>query len=159
MPQTGPVNPALPKIFHGGDYNPDQWDEQTRIDDVRLMKLAGVNMMSTGIFSWAQIEPADGQFNWGWLDDTFDRLGEAGVFVALATPSASPPHWLADKYPEIQAVYKDGRRALPGGRGTSCPTSPVFRRETQRINHALAERYGGHPALGLWHVSNEYGHL
>lgn len=159
MPTHGPINPALPKLFHGGDYNPDQWPEDIRIDDVRLMKLSSMNLMSTGIFAWAQLEPEEGKFDWAWLDETFDRLGDAGVFVALATPSSSPPHWMADKYPEIQAVYKDTHRGLPGVRQVSCPTSPVYRRQTQRINQLLADRYGKHPALALWHVSNEYGHL
>jgi len=153
------VNPRLPKLFHGGDYNPDQWPEDVRVDDVRLMKLSGMNMMSTGIFSWAQLEPVEGRFDWAWLDETFDRLHEAGVFVALATPSSSPPHWLADKYPETLAVYKDLQRGQPGLRQVFCPTSPVFRHETRRMIRALAERYGDHPGLGLWHVSNEYGHL
>ncbi len=159
MTTTGPISPVLPKLFHGGDYNPDQWPENIRIDDVRLMKLSGMNLMSTGIFAWAQMEPTEGNFDWAWLDETFDRLHAAGVYVAMATPSSSPPRWLAEKYPEIQAVRKDGVRYLPGLRQMTCPTSPVFRQECQRINHTLALRYGGHPGLVMWHVSNEYGHL
>ena len=159
MPTYGPINPALPKLFHGGDYNPDQWPEDVRVDDMRLMKLSGMNMMSTGIFSWAQLEPEEGTYNWGWLDETFDRLAEAGVYVAMATPSSSPPHWMADKYPEIQAVGAAGVRYLPGTRQMFCATSPTFRHETRKFNRLLAERYGRHPALGMWHVSNEYGHL
>ncbi|MHC4562734.1 MAG: beta-galactosidase [Planctomycetota bacterium] len=159
MPTHVPVSPRLPKLFHGGDYNPDQWPEDIRIEDVRLMKLSGMNLMSTGIFSWAQLEPEEGKYDWAWLDETFDRLHDAGVFVALATPSSSPPHWMADKCPEIMAVYKDTHRGRPGVRQVFCPTSPIYRREVLRMNQLLADRYGQHPGLALWHVSNEYGHL
>jgi beta-galactosidase len=154
--RTGPISTRLPKLFHGGDYNPDQWPEDVRVDDIRLMKLANVNLMSVGIFSWAQTEVAEGQFEWGWLDDTMDRLAEAGLFAALATPSASPPRWMAEKYPEILKVDKDGRRVLHGERVIFCPTSERYRANILNFNRKLAERYADHPALAIWHISNEY---
>jgi beta-galactosidase len=38
-----------------------------------------------------------------------------------------------------------------------CPTNPTFRRFAQQLVRLLAKRYRDHPALLLWHVSNEYG--
>lgn len=157
MPKYGPINPKFPVLWHGGDYNPDQWPEKTVAEDIRLANLAGVNVMSLGIFSWSQLEPAPGQYNWGWMDDVMDRLYEGGLRVALATPSAAHPRWLTDQHPEIQKVQADGRRTLHGGRQRFCPTSPVYREHVTRINRALAERYKDHPAVVLWHISNEYG--
>ncbi len=153
-----PVNPKLPRLWHGGDYNPDQWPDEVRREDVRLMQLAGVNVASVGIFSWSQLEPEEGRQDWAWLDETMDRLEEAGVRVALATPSAAWPRWLTARYPEVMAAGPDGRRLRHGARVRFCPTSPDYRREVARIDRALAERYGDHPALVLWHVSNEYWH-
>lgn len=150
------ISPKLPRLWHGGDYNPDQWPEAVRLDDVRLMRLAHVNVASVGIFSWSQLEPRPGEYDWQWLDETFDRLYDAGVYVALATPSAAHPRWMTALYPEVQAVGPDRHRMPHGTRQRWCPTSPIYRRETARMNRALAERYGQHPGLLIWHVSNEY---
>jgi len=156
MSDTGPINEKLPTLWHGGDYNPDQWPEEVRCEDARLMKLAHVNVASVAIFAWSQLEPRPGEYDWSWLDETFDRLGRAGVYIALATPSAAHPRWLTAMHPEIQAVDRDGRRLPHGERQRFCPSSAVYRGEVARIDRAMAERYRDHPALVLWHVSNEY---
>lgn len=144
------------RLWHGGDYNPDQWPPEVREEDARLMKLARVNIASTGIFAWSQLEPRPGVFDWAWLDETFERLHKAGVFIALATPSAAHPRWLTALHPEVMAVDERGVRLQHGVRQRFCPSAPVFRQQCARVNRALAERYGKHPALALWHVSNEY---
>ena len=157
MHDFGPINPRLPTLWHGGDYNPDQWPPEIRKEDARLMKLAHANVASTAIFAWSQLEPRPGEYDWSWLDETFDRLPKAGVSIALATPSAAHPRWLTALHPEIQAVDRNRQRLPHGTRQRFCPTSPVYREHVGRIDRALAERYGAHPALVLWHVSNEYG--
>jgi len=146
-------------VLHGGDYNPEQWIRTPEVwdEDVRLMKLAGCNAMSVGIFSWSMLEPAEGRYEFGWLDAVLEKLAAAGVFVILATPSAARPAWMSQKYPEVLRVRPDGGRNLHGGRHNHCPTSPVYRDKCVAINSRLAERYKDHPALILWHVSNEYG--
>ena len=153
------VNPKLPVIWHGGDYNPDQWLDRPEIldEDFRLFPLAGVNIVSIGIFSWARLEPEDGRYDFGWLDALMDRLGGAGMKAVLATPSGSKPAWMSAKYPEILRCSPDRVRDLHGNRHNHCYTSPVYRRKISEMNTRLAERYKGHPALLLWHVSNEYG--
>jgi beta-galactosidase len=157
MSKDAPINPRVPTLWHGGDYNPDQWPEEVRRDDVRLMNLAHVNVATTAVFAWSQLEPQPGRYDWSWLDETFDRLHKGGVYIALATPSAAHPRWLTAMHPEVMAVDSNGRRLLHGYRQRFCPSSPVFREHVARLNRALAERYRGHPALVLWHVSNEYG--
>ena len=153
------INPLLPRLWHGGDYNPDQWPGEVRAEDLRLMPLARVNAVSVGIFSWSQLEPRPGEYAWEWLDDIMDRLHESGVSVALSTPSAAHPRWLTALHPEVMAVGRDGVRMLHGQRQRFCPTVPVYQEHVARMNRALAERYGEHPALVLWHVSNEYANV
>lgn len=146
------------KIIHGGDYNPEQWLDTPEIldEDIRLMKLAHINSASIGIFSWAVLEPEEGVYNFGWLDSIMDRMAENGISVVLATPSAARPHWLAQKYPEVLRTPESGIRNEFGVRRNHCMTSPVYREKVQNINRRLAERYKDHPALKMWHVSNEY---
>jgi beta-galactosidase len=144
-------------LAFGGDYNPEQWPEEVWVEDVALMQRAGVNLVSVGIFAWGNLEVADGVFEWGWLDRILDLLHEGGIGVDLATPTAAPPMWLLDAHPEIATVDADGRRTARGGRLAWSPSSAVFRRYALRMVRAIAERYARHPALRLWHVSNEIG--
>ncbi|RXZ67594.1 beta-galactosidase [Agromyces albus] len=144
-------------LSYGGDYNPEQWPREVWQDDVRLMREAGVNIVSLGIFAWAAMEPESGRYEWEWLDEIIALLAEHGVAVDLATPTAAPPQWLLAKHPEILPVDADLRQQWPGARLGWCPSSPVFREYALRIATALAERYGAHPAVRLWHVSNELG--
>ena len=145
-------------IVHGGDYNPDQWIKTPEIwdEDMRLMKLAHINSASVGIFSWAMLEPEEGVYNFEWLDKIMDKCYENDIGVILATPSGARPAWLAQKYPEVLRVPESGIRNEYGVRHNHCLTSPIYREKVQNINRKLAERYKNHPALKMWHISNEY---
>ena len=161
-------------ILHGGDYNPDQWLDVPGImdKDFALFDLAGINSMSIGIFSWATLEPREGEFDFSMLDELFERAEKTGRYVILATPSGGKPAWMANKYPEINRMCIPGFTIAPGwmvkrslvppvrvehgGRHNHCPTSPIYREKCRIINTKLAERYGNHPMLAFWHVSNEY---
>ena len=151
-----PINPKCARFLHGGDYNPDQWPPETWDEDMRLMKLAHCNAMSVGIFAWVRLEPAEGQFDFSWLDTIMDKLAANGAYAVLATPSGARPAWLSQKYPEVLRVRPDRTRNLHGGRHNHCFTSPVYREKVRIINTRLAKRYKGHPALLVWHLSNEY---
>ncbi|MFC4496113.1 beta-galactosidase [Streptomyces ovatisporus] len=145
------------KIHYGGDYNPEQWPEEVWAEDTRLMKEAGVTMVTAGIFSWARVEPRPGDYDFGWFDRVMDRLGESGIRVCLATMTASPPPWLSALHPEVLPETGDGRRRWPGGRQHYCPSSPVYRTYATRLVERLATRYAQHPALEMWHIGNEFG--
>ena len=155
----GPIHPDYPKFLHGGDYNPDQWYRTPEIwdQDMRLMNLAHCNAMSVGIFSWAALEPEEGRYEFGWLDTIMDKLAAEGARAVLATPTGSRPAWMSEKYPEVLRVDAYRHRNLHGTRHNHCYTSPVYREKTQKINRLLAERYKDHPALLVWHISNEFG--
>ena len=147
----------VPHVLYGGDYNPEQWPEEVWEEDVRLMREAGVNLVSLGIFSWAKLEPRPGEYDFGWLDRVIDLLYENGVMVDLATATASPPPWLARLYPESLPVTEDGITLYPGGRQHYCPSSTGYREKASELVRRIAERYKDHPALVMWHVNNEYG--
>jgi beta-galactosidase len=144
-------------LYYGGDYNPEQWPEPVMGEDIALMRRAGVNLVSVGVFSWSRLEPVEGRYRFDWLDRVLDRLHAAGIGVALATPTASPPPWFGRAYPDALAVTAQGVRLTHGSRDTYCISAPAYRCASTRIAGELAARYGGHPALVLWHVHNEYG--
>ena len=145
-------------IIHGGDYNPDQWINTPEIwdEDMRLMKLVHGNEMTMGIFAWSEIEPEEGVFNFSVFDTMMDKIYENGGRVIFATPSGARPKWLADKYPEVLRVTENLQKEPFRGRHNHCATSPIYREKVRIINEKLAERYGNHPALIGWHLSNEY---
>ena len=156
MPHPRPTLPGSSFLF-GGDYNPEQWDEQTWVEDVRLMQQAGVNAATVGVFSWSRLEPSPGTFTFDWLDRVVELLHEGGIGVVLATPTASPPPWFSLAHPDALPVTEDGTRLTHGSRDTYCPSAPAYRQASTRIATAMAERYGDHPALLAWHLHNEYG--
>ena len=145
------------KLHFGGDYNPEQWSKDVWIEDIRLMQNAGVNLVSLGIFSWANLEPSDGNYQFGWLDEIMDLLHEGGISVDLATATASPPAWLSAAHPEMLPVNFDGVRLEFGGRQAYCAASQVYREKAAALTEQLAARYAKHPAVVMWHVNNEYG--
>ena len=158
MKRYPPAMPEMQHMVHGSDYNPEQWltwKETVWKEDMRLAKLAGLNSLTVGVFSWAMLEPSEGHFTFEWLDEVMDMLAENGMKAVLATPSAARPAWLAKKYPEVLRTGQDRVRNLFGGRHNHCMSSPVYREKVRIINTKLAERYRDHPALGMWHISNE----
>jgi beta-galactosidase len=151
------ITHKVPHMIYGGDYNPEQWPEEVWDEDVRLMREAGVNLVSLGIFSWAKLEPRPGEYDFGWLDRIISLLHENGVMVNLATATASPPPWLAKLYPESLPVTENGVVLHPGARQHYCPSSAAYRERAADLARRVAGRYKDHPALAMWHVNNEYG--
>lgn len=154
---TSPPSTCLAdRLLYGADYNPEQWPESVWEEDMRLMKDAGVNLVSVGIFSWAKLQSAPGVFHFSWLDRLMDLLAEHGIAANLATATASPPTWLVRRYPEILPVLPDGTVLSPGSRQHYNPSSRAFRAACAELVEALALRYKDHPALAMWHINNEY---
>jgi beta-galactosidase len=145
-----------PHILYGGDYNPEQWPAEVWREDVRLMREAGVNLATVGVFSWAKLEPSPGEFDFGWLHEVLGLLHDGGVAADLATPTAAVPPWLTTRYPSVLPVTARGERLGQGSRQTFCVNAPEYRRFADRIVTALAGEFGDHPALRTWHVHNEY---
>lgn len=150
---------TYPHFLHGADYNPEQWLDTPEIwdEDMRLMKLANCNEMSVGIFSWAKLEPREGEYDFSFLDTIIEKIGQNGGKVILATPSGARPRWMAEKYPEVLRVLPNGSREHFRARHNHCYTSPVYREKVRQMNTLLAQRYGHNPTVVAWHISNEYG--
>lgn len=153
---------ARPRYEHRGidfgcDYNPEQWDPAVWREDVALMREVGVSLVAINIFGWSDLQGPDGAVDFSRLDEIIGLLHEAGIRINLGTGTSSPPPWLAARHPEMLPMTIDGTLRYPGGRQAWCPSSPVFRRYALELVEAVAQRYGQHPAVALWHVSNELG--
>ena len=146
------------RLLHGGDYNPDQWLDHPEIlaKDLELMKKSKSNTFSIGMFAWSQLEPREGEFQFEWLDKIMDDIYAINGNVILATPSGARPAWMSKKYPEVLRTNDKREKMLHGGRHNHCFSSPIYREKIAIINRKLVERYGNHPALFMWHISNEY---
>ncbi|MDF2800867.1 MAG: beta-galactosidase [Anaerocolumna sp.] len=147
-------------LLHGGDYNVEQWLDRPDIlaEDIRLMKKAGVNVVTLGVFSWACLEPQENVYTFEWLDKVMDSMYDNDIYVILATPSGGKPPWMVRKYPEIMRTNKERKRLLYGERENQCNSNEIFRSKVREIDDRLASRYANHPALIMWHISNEmYG--
>ncbi|MFO7689558.1 MAG: beta-galactosidase [Cryobacterium sp.] len=162
--RTEPARTAAPRpvfthpgIAYGCDYNPEQWSPDLWPHDVRLMREAGVDLVAINIFGWAHLEPRSGAFDFASLDSIIELLHDAGIRINLGTGTSSPPPWLTTLHPDMLPVADDGTRRFPGGRQAWCPSSPVFRDRAFALVERVAKRYGRHPAVALWHVSNELG--
>ncbi|ADI11755.1 putative beta-galactosidase [Streptomyces bingchenggensis BCW-1] len=145
------------RLGYGADYNPEQWPREGWADGVRLMRQAGVNVVSLAIFSWARLQPTADTWDFDWLDEITGLLHAGGIGVDLATATASPPPWLTTAYPEILPVTASGETLWPGARQHWRPTSPVFREHALTLVRKITIRYADHPALVAWHFNNELG--
>jgi beta-galactosidase len=153
--QSIPQSPFR-RVLHGGDYNPEQWPEPVWDEDVRLMQLAHVNVATLPVFGWVSLEPEEGVYTFEWLDRIIEKLHAGGIGICMATATGSVPAWMDRKYPDILRVDRQGQRLPHGNRHTFCPNSANFRRLSTTLAGKLAQRYGNHPALLVWHVGNEY---
>ncbi|MGW5306176.1 beta-galactosidase [Streptomyces griseoluteus] len=151
------LNDRLGGIGYGGDYNPEQWPREVWREDVRLMREAGVNLVTVGVFSWSRIEPRPGAYDWEPLDEVLGLLHTHGIAVDLATPTAAPPPWFTKLHPDARPVTASGTRLAHGSRQVFCPSSPVYAEAADALVTELATRYADHPAVALWHVHNEWG--
>jgi len=144
------------QLYYGADYNPEQWSKEVILEDMRLMKEAGVNYVSINIFGWVNLQPDESTYDFDFLDWLMDLLYENNIMIDLANGTASPPAWLVQKHPEMLPVTIHGNRLVHGARQHYCPTSPIYRQYATDLSEAVANRYANHPGLVMWHINNEY---
>lgn len=145
------------KIPYGGDYNPEQWPEETWEEDMRLLKLAHIDIVTLNVFSWASLQSDEDTYHFEKLDKIMDLVRRHGLQVCLATSTGAHPAWLARKHPDILRVEGNGMKRKFGSRHNSCPNSPTYQKYAVRLAARLAERYKGYDNIVSWHISNEYG--
>ncbi|MEM7241228.1 MAG: beta-galactosidase [Pseudomonadota bacterium] len=138
-------------------YYPEHWDESLWESDARRMADLGLTYVRIGEFAWSRIEPTEGKFAWDWLDRAVEVLGAAGLQVVMGTPSATPPRWVVDKYPDMLAVDADGRPRKFGSRRHYCFSHEGYRKEAARITAVMGKRYGQNDHVTAWQIDNEYG--
>lgn len=146
-----------PAIAFGAAWYPEQWPEERWGTDLALMKRAGFNTVRIGEFAWSTIEPSEGEFHFEWLDRAIAAAQRHGLMVVLGTPTAAPPAWLTQKYPDVLRVDEDGTRAGHGGRRQFSFASARYRQFARDIATRLAERYGHNPDVVGWQIDNEIG--
>jgi beta-galactosidase len=145
------------KFLYGVDYYPEAWEESQWEKDATMMQEAGINFVRLAEFAWVKMEPQEGRFNFDWLDRALQVLNAHGIKAVLGTPTASPPAWLYEKYPDIAAMDPNGIRYRYGSRGNFCLHNPDFAAATRRIVTAMAEHYKDHPGVIGWQIDNELG--
>jgi beta-galactosidase len=144
-------------MYVGVDYYPEHWPRERWETDARLMQEAGFNVVRLAEFAWVNMEPMEGRFEFGWLDDALSVLGKHGISVILCTPTAVMPAWVPRKYPEAMAMGPAGSRTVWGVRKNNCFTSGAYRLLSERIARAMAEHFKGAPNVIGWQTDNEFG--
>ncbi len=138
-------------------YYPEHWPEELWESDAERMSALGLSYVRISEFAWSRIEPKPGLYDWEWLDRAVDVLANAGLKIIMGTPTATPPKWLIDKYPDILSCDAYGRPRNFGSRRHYSFSSKTYLRESARIVEAMARRYGAHPSIVMWQTDNEYG--
>lgn len=147
----------LTKMPYGGDYNPEQWPEEIWQEDMRLFKLAGIDIVTLNVFSWASLQPDETTYQFEKLDRIMDLVASNGLKVCLATSTGAYPAWMAKKYPDILRTEFSGMKRKFGGRHNACPSSPTYQKYSVALAQAIANRYKAYDNIVAWHISNEYG--
>lgn len=148
---------TLSRFLYGGDYNPDQWTEETWPEDIKVFKKADLNSATINIFSWAVLEPREGVYDFSKLDKIVQELSDANFDIVMGTATAAMPAWMFKKYPDIARVDYQGRRHVFGQRHNFCPNSKNYQRLDSELVEKLAQHYADNPHIVVWHVNNEYG--
>lgn len=145
------------KILYGGDYNPEQWPEEVWEDDMRMLKLAHIDIVTLNVFNWAMLQPNEDTYDFSKLDKIMSLVRKYDLKVYMATSTAAHPAWMARKYPDVLRTLNNGVKRKFGRRHNSCANSPVYRKYAAALVEQIAKRYADYDNIVAWHVSNEYG--
>ena len=155
--QTVALHP--PAILLGTAWYPEQWSESRWDADLALMQKAGIHMVRVGEFAWSSMEPAEGQYDFDWLDRAITAAAKHGIVTVIGTPSAAPPAWLTQKYPETLRTMEDGRKDQHGNRQQFNFANPKYRELARGMAEQLAKRFGHNPNVVGWQIDNEYANV
>lgn len=139
----------------GVDYYPEHWDKSLWKADADLMRESGVKIVRLAEFAWCRLEPQEGNFDFGWLDEIIGILSERDIKIVLCTPTNCPPMWFYEKYPDAVQTEKDGRKTNTGIRGHRCINNADFLRYAERIIDTMTKRYADNKAIIAWQIDNE----
>ncbi len=151
------MKPVAKQLHFGASFYPEHWDEARWAEDIRLMKAAHVTVVRMGEFAWSTFEPHEGEFHFDWMERAIDLLAQNGIVTVMGTPTAAPPAWLTQKYPNTLAMDEHGHRHMHGRRCHYCVNSPEYHERTRSIVAKMAERFGKNPHIIGWQFDNEFG--
>lgn len=157
LPERATAFADKPAIAVGTSWYPEQWPEERWDTDLQMMQETGFNVVRVAEFAWSRMEPEEGKFDFAWLDRAIAAAKRHGMMVVIGTPTAAPPAWLTQKYPETLRVDENGNRAGHGGRKHFSVASARYRAFCRQIATELAKRYGHDPAVVGWQIDNEVG--
>ncbi|MGK6319523.1 beta-galactosidase [Sphingomonas sp. DT-204] len=157
FPARATAFPNHPAIAVGVSWYPEQWPESRWDTDLDMMRATGFNTVRLAEFAWSRMEPEEGKFDFAWLDRAIAAAARRGFMVVLGTPTAAPPAWLTQTYPDTLRVDENGQRAGHGGRRHFSFASKRYRDFGRRIATEMARRYGRNPAVVGWQIDNEVG--
>ena len=145
-----------PPILLGTAWYPEQWPESRWETDLTLMQQADIHMVRVAEFAWSRMEPAEGQYDLDWLDRAITAAGKHGIYTVIGTPSAAPPAWLTQKYPETLRIDEEGHRAEHGNRQHFDFANAKYRELARKMAEQMAKRFGHNPYVLGWQIDNEY---
>ena len=149
-------SPPAPPLLLGTDWYPEQWPESRWEADLTLMQQAGIHMVRVAEFAWSRMEPEEGRYDLDWLDRAITAAGKHNIYIVIGTPTAAPPAWLTQKYPETLRTREDGRKDQHGNRQHFNWSNPKYREMARKIAEQLAKRFGHNPYVLGWQIDNEY---
>ncbi|MBC7959243.1 MAG: beta-galactosidase [Vallitaleaceae bacterium] len=144
-------------MYFGADYYPEHWTKERWAVDAKLMKEAGLNVVRLAEFAWSKIETVEGIYDFVWLDEATEIFSELGIKIVLGTPTAAPPYWLMDKYPDIYQTDRYGIVKKFGSRRHYCANNMHFHEYSQKIAEEMAKHYQGNDNIVAWQIDNEFG--
>jgi beta-galactosidase len=155
-PEGRNITTAAPPLVLGTAWYPEQWPEARWDADLDLMQKAGITMVRVGEFAWSRLEPAEGHYDLDWLDRAIAAAGRHGICTVIGTPSAAPPAWLTQTYPETLRTNEDGRKAEHGNRQQFNWADPKYRELARAMAEEEAKRFGHNKWVIGWQIDNEY---
>ena len=153
------VAASAASLMLGTAWYPEQWPESRWDDDLTLMQQAGIRMVRVGEFAWSRMEPSEGHYDLDWLDHAVTAAAKHGIYTVVGTPTAAPPAWLTQKYPETLRVDEEGHRAEHGNRQQFNFANPKYREFARKIAEQMAKRFGHNPWVLGWQIDNEYSDI
>ncbi len=158
-PPHTPIPTQIPgqnAIMVGAAWYPEQWPESRWEEDLRLMEAADLKVVRIAEFAWSRMEPSEGNYDFDWLERAINLAAKHHIVSVLGTPTAAPPAWLTQKYPDTLRVEEDGRRVTHGNRAQGAASSPHYKEFCRRIAEQMAIRFGHNPNVVGWQIDNEY---
>jgi len=161
VPQLGAIPTQIPghnAILMGVAWYPEQWPESRWEEDLRLMEAADLKVVRLAEFAWSRMEPSEGHYDFDWLERAIGLAARHHIVSVIGTPTATPPAWLTQKYPDTLRMEPNGQRVTHGNRAHASVTSPRYLEFCRRIAEQMAIRFGHNPNVVGWQIDNEYGY-